>query len=52
MKPQPATLVKCPWCGRERVSLTAKQLLAPHVGPGGQRCVGGGLSLPGSRVGR
>jgi len=36
--------VKCAWCGRTDVSLTKKGGLSPHLGPGGVRCVGSGMT--------
>ena len=33
--------LKCPWCGRT-VGFSKSSRIAPHVGPGGVKCVGVG----------
>ena len=33
-------LIKCPWCGRDKLKPTNKDLIPPHLTYGQQRCVG------------
>lgn len=44
---KPPKVTKCPWCGRERVAITPKRALAPHLTPGSLRCAGIGIDLTG-----
>lgn len=43
--------IRCRWCSRDDVQVTAKGGLAPHVTASGSLCVGVGIAVaPGSRT--